>query len=747
MKLEVIGMGLAAVDHIFIDHDKQNNKEPQYMGSAGGGSVGNTLSFLGALGYKTGLIGVIGNDIQSEIIKQDLKSFGVQTGWLVQKGKAGQFRRSRQYFQIISEHNHTHRFELECPSCKMATDRSVVFTKKEITKDMIEAARNCRIIHIDRANDASISLARVTLQAGGLVSFDFSFDSFESTRSKAQELISIATIINVKSSTFNNFIRRNKIETLEAFSKKFENIRLLVVTDGERGVYGFIRGSKMEIEKFKYPGVECMRLCDTSGAGDILIGTILAQLLNGSAQLELGFEKQMLAISQGIASIKCCFYGARSYSRILSINKTTVAEIFTLGGETARTGHAFCPLPPTFGMPNNFKFPFRFESYDHCQICGAPTNTRKKQQPTVQSNGFGKRLAEAHLPMIESYSNACSMLSNSQLASSIESNPVLFVGSGGSFSAAVFGEQMIVSLRGNPALALPPYELRSISAPLNNMLPVLLSYGGENNDILYAFDRLRALKTKEGFIITGNPDSRLVKRARDCGWQTILVSTIKGSMGHVATIGYLATLSSLSAILSPNYIKDELEDFFKFDILRNISKAADFKARELCEKLDSKPSEYHFIGLGSGWARPALVDLESKIVEGGISTIECSELKNFTHGRYISAYRHRKDRVAIVIRCSPFEDLAEFLKKRLEKQMPVFELSTEKPSILGAIDLVIQSLYLAHHLGLKQGIDISNPKYPKEAKGMYSWTPKEPTASEFTISPANHQQQKKNLIQ
>lgn len=730
MKLDVVGMGLVAVDHIFIDDSK--NKEPQYIGSAGGGSVGNTLSFLGALGYKTGLIGAIGNDTQSEIIKQDLKNFGIYTGWLVQKGKAGQFRRSRQYFQIISERTHSHKFELECPSCKVATGRSVVLTIKDITKDMIEAAKKCRIIHIDRANDASISLARVTLQSGGIASFDFSFDSFESTRSKAQELISIATIVKVNSSTFNNFLKRNKIKTLDAFSHQFENIRLLVVTDGERGVYGFIRGAKMDIQQFEYPAIKCLRLSDASGAGDILIGAILGQLLNSSAQLELGFEEKMLAIAQGIASTKCCFYGARSYSRILATNKTSVSDILSLGEDIARAGQVSCSLPPTSGIPNHFNFPFRFDSYDLCQYCGAQTTNRKKQQSLIQKNGFGKRLAEAHLPMIEAYSNACHRLLNLQF--NVESKPILFVGSGGSFSAAVFGEQMTISLHGNLAMALLPYELRSISAPLSNILPILISYGGENNDILYAFDRLRALGAKEGIVITGNPDSRLYKRSVDCGWQVFLVPEIKGSIGHLATIGYLATLSTLSAILSPDYIKEDLDNFFKFDAILKISKAADFKAGELCSKLDWKPSDYHFIGLGSGWARPALVDLESKIVEGGISTIEFSEMKNFTHGRYISAYRHRKDRVAIIMRCSPYNDLAEFIKKKLEKQMLVFELSTEKPSIPGAIELVIQSLYLAHHLGLKQGIDISNPKYPKEAKGMYSWTPKEPTNSEFTIS-------------
>ena len=180
-------------------------------------------------------------------------------------------------------------------------------------------------------------------------------------------------------------------------------------------------------------------------------------------------------------------------------------------------------------------------------------------------------------------------------------------------------------------------------------------------------------------------------------------------------------------------MKKDLNAFFKFQTLASITKNADLYISNQCDKLERKPSEYHFIGMGSGWAKPALIDLESKIVEGGISTIEISELKNFTHGRYISAYKHRKNRIAVIMRCPPYEELANFLIDKLKKQMPVIELSTEKKFIPGAFEIIIQSLYLAHYLGLKEGIDILKPRYPIEAKGMYSWTPKDITNSEFQV--------------
>ena len=139
-------------------------------------------------------------------------------------------------------------------------------------------------------------------------------------------------------------------------------------------------------------------------------------------------------------------------------------------------------------------------------------------------------------------------------------------------------------------------------------------------------EKLRALKVTNGLVFTSDPDSELSRRAGDSGWQVFLVS--KYREGFVSTVGYLATLSSLLSVFAPDSLKEDLDMLFDYKTLLSIFKAADFRARGLCETLSGYPHNYHFIALGSGWARPALVDLESKLVEGGIATIECSELKN-----------------------------------------------------------------------------------------------------------------------
>ena len=204
------------------------------------------------------------------------------------------------------------------------------------------------------------------------------------------------------------------------------------------------------------------------------------------------------------------------------------------------------------------------------------------------------------------------------------------------------------------------------------------------------------------------------------------------SNGFVASTGYLTTLCALSAILAPN----DLESFFDIKNLISIFKIANLKAEAQCAQLGkSNPSSFHFIGLGSGWARGGLYDLESKFVEGGISTIEIADLKNFTHGRYISAYKYRSNRIAIIMECHPYEELVNHIKKKLQKQIKIIELSTDLPSLQGGIDLAVQALYLANHLGIREGIpDITRPVYPKEARGLYSWEPKDPFRSEEVIS-------------
>jgi hypothetical protein len=133
----------------------------------------------------------------------------------------------------------------------------------------------------------------------------------------------------------------------------------------------------------------------------------------------------------------------------------------------------------------------------------------------------------------------------------------------------------------------------------------------------------------------------------------------------------------------------------------------------------------HIIALGSGWGWPAMTDFESKIVEGGICTIEISEMKNFTHGRYINALYHRQNRHFVLFDTPLESELTTFFARKLKRYLPqrLDILRTDLPDVRGSLDLVVQSMFLAFRLGEKSGRNLLKPRYPPEARGLYGWEP------------------------
>ena len=100
-------------------------------------------------------------------------------------------------------------------------------------------------------------------------------------------------------------------------------------------------------------------------------------------------------------------------------------------------------------------------------------------------------------------------------------------------------------------------------------------------------------------------------------------------------------------------------------------------------------------------------------------------LKNFTHGRYINALYHRQNR-HFTLFTSPSEfEFVEFFVRKLRRYFPqrLDVLRTDLPDVQGALDLVIQALFLVFRLGERAGRNPLKPKYPPEARGLYGWEP------------------------
>lgn len=301
--------------------------------------------------------------------------------------------------------------------------------------------------------------------------------------------------------------------------------------------------------------------------------------------------------------------------------------------------------------------------------------------------------------------------------------PGYFIGSGGSLSAGIFGEEMLLKMYGMPAKAIPPYHLENFKKIDPDCPFCLLSYGGNNSDIIGAALRLAKAGTKNCIVLCGNKNSKLSEISKRFKWDFIELPGQE--RGFVSTVGMLAMISSLISLLVPKHSIEEISETFEHNNLMNILKRSNSFAIENCKYIDKGRNNLHMVCVASGWGIPALADFESKIVEGGICTIETSESKNFTHGRYINTFYNKQNRAMVIFESPEDKELSKFLQKKFRNIKPTIVVQTEKNGVSGALELMIKGLYLAWHIGKRKNIDIASPhKYPSEARGLYGWIPK-----------------------
>lgn len=720
MNKSVLGAGLVAVDHVFKSRKKRTSAGYTYLGSTGGGSVSNTLCMLSLLGYRTHIFGLVGNDYPQRIVATNFAKFGVDHSLLISRGGPKDFRQTRQFSHVVYP-NGKHSFREKCLQCNQPFVRDFQMVKEDLSEKVRDLAGRANVVHIDRANGATKELVAIAKKRGNTISFDVAFESYGAYRKTTSEILELSTLVKITEPVFEKHIGAKKTNGVRKWWKKYPETQYLLVTRGENGVYGFAAlGS--ERTTFDYGGISCEHFRDSAGAGDILTAIAIHNLLLRRPPSNKSALDKRLGQAQAIASLSCSLYGARSLQFVFLDQGVLPKKITNWANhilKAGKSGNSFLPLIGLRGR-DRFSNPSRLAPFRICSVCGMPfskkstfrkkTETRVKPVsfefvPYCMMNGFfvGK-----------SYRSRLTRLTRS---------PTLLIGSGGSLSASIFGEQLILRTLGRTAKAIPPFEFEGLKNLQKDTVVWLLSYGGSNPDIMGAAKRTANLEVKNCIVLTGARNSKLARFARDNSWHLVYLKAEE--RGFVSTIGMLAMISALVGILIPDERVDEMAHFFDEVNLLNLAKNADRTSKEIATNFSDRIDSTHIIALGSGWGWPALIDFESKIVEGGICTIEISEIKNFTHGRYINALYHRSNRHFILF-SSPLEtELVAFFDKKLRRHFPqrLDVLRTELPDMKGALDLVIQAILLAFRLGEKASRNLLEPEYPSEARGLYGWEP------------------------
>lgn len=717
----ILGSGLIAVDHIFLATDAGRSPNYEYLGSSGGGSVSNILCMLSLLELESNIFGLTGNDIGEKIVKEDFKSFNINYDNVITRGDRNDIRSTRQFAHRILL-NGRHYFSNLCLECGEKFTSNYQFSIKDLSKKVRQLVKKSNVI-IDRANLLNLELSKISKKNNNLVTFDFGFTIYGSYEKNANQILQYSDIVKINEKVFNKFLGGSKERIIDRWCERYPNTKYLFITRGEKGVHGFAT-IENERKYFDYSSIPCDRIKDTSGAGDIFTAIITSNLFEEYPPSIQDF-KQSVEVAQALASLSCTLYGARALQRFYSKQRSTSEDIYESAEQILLKKRVENPFSPVIGLPDSISKPYRFSKIKNCKICGKLSairnNKASKRKRRKKTLTLHKSLIQAPWTMISSYNIGKS--NRDVIKNDINKNSI-FVGSGGSFSTCNFAETLFFNELQQICKVITPFELEGLKN-INVDFPVwFFSHGGNNSDILgAAFYGKKKLGLKKGIIITGNKNSKLAQLSNEYGWKTIIIPSKERNF--VSVVGYLSQVSVLCGLIASDK-ENELNDFFSESNLRNLFNIVERKMQQLALKIANSTREMqkiHIVGLARGWGWPALIDLESKIVEGGICTIEISELKNYTHGRYINTFGDRKNRRVIILKTPPDAEFVPFLEKKFGKYVDHYVIETEKEGLVGSLELVIQTLFFSWFIGQIAHRNILSPSFPREARGLYSWAP------------------------
>jgi len=303
---------------------------------------------------------------------------------------------------------------------------------------------------------------------------------------------------------------------------------------------------------------------------------------------------------------------------------------------------------------------------------------------------------------------------------SLSNKRVTVLGSGASRTLAIIAEKALRSLLNVSAWATAPLSLSEQRQRFDAAL--LFSASGDNVDARSSADVALAAGYDPIIVFTQNPEAQLLDQ-------------LSGYKSHCAVVGRMRdrTLAEREGFLGVLTLSEGLGAFCKclslalgddWSFLPNafVQRSADFEQwlNENRSALERLAKGEHVVALGGYWGEPVLADLESKWVEGGLGSIEISDFRNFSHGRYINSFRNR-DKTSFVLLSTPEDSRAELMTERvLSDHFNVIRLTSCFEGLFGCCELLASMLHLYGAVADLRSINVTAPVVPEEGRRLFA---------------------------
>jgi hydroxymethylpyrimidine pyrophosphatase-like HAD family hydrolase/fructoselysine-6-P-deglycase FrlB-like protein len=300
----------------------------------------------------------------------------------------------------------------------------------------------------------------------------------------------------------------------------------------------------------------------------------------------------------------------------------------------------------------------------------------------------------------------------------IVGKPLVAVGSGGSFSAAVFAATLHERLARQPAKAMTPFELRDL--PGNNydsfQSYLLISSGGRNSDTLAGFRELLRREPNRLIVLTAQRNSPLINLAKKHRWvQCVHVSVPAGRDGFLATNSLAAFAIRLTHGYNQLFCQPEIPR--TFDGLLTPETLTDW--RIAAEPLWSRDD---LVVLFSPSLRAAAVDLESKYTEAALGHVLAADFRNFAHGRHHWLAKRADTSAVLALHTRMDREIANRTLNLLPPNVPRAAFEFIGPPAHSMLSALVASIVFIGGRGQKVGIDPGRPGVPLFGRRIYHLT-------------------------
>jgi hypothetical protein len=286
------------------------------------------------------------------------------------------------------------------------------------------------------------------------------------------------------------------------------------------------------------------------------------------------------------------------------------------------------------------------------------------------------------------------------LIDSVAERDVVFVGSGGALAVAELGAHLHQRYTGCVALALTPAQFAQVQLSRPTAV-VIVSASARHPDAAVT----ARLATSGGYrpvaLLTQRALSELRPDLQLSGLRIVTVPHKAKKDGFLATNSTLAMATALAC----GYLAGtETRLPEKLPFLSNPPKNV---IREHCLLL-SDPQHL-----------PVAADLEARLHETGLASVQVTDFRNLAHGRHVGLARNIESTTVVTLESSAGNQMAEATVRILPESVQLLRLRTPERWPASALDLLVGSMHLVSNLAETVSLDPARPGVTDFGRRLY----------------------------